>query len=125
MSDDTIKHCGDHMAPVPAILVGRIKRHKANAAHFRRLAKKRHRRAAYCARRAMALKRKGFNKRAAVALRKALYLKAMAGRAMVRAQFNLRRSTALRKIRLRRIQMLRARLRPGLRIRAARRRRPK
>lgn len=100
-------------------LMRRIKKYHANAVHFRRLARKRHRRAALWARRALALKRKGFNGRAAIALRNAMRLKGLAARAGVHAMFYRRRSVAVRKVRMRRLRVLRVRMRRGVGMRRA------
>jgi hypothetical protein len=106
------------MTVATARLARRIQRFKAKAVHFRKLARHRHKRAAYWTRRSHALRRQGFIGRAAIALRNAMRFKKLAARATLHATFYGRRSVAARKIRMRRIRTLRVRM-----LRAVRRRR--
>lgn len=86
------------MAPV-AKFAQRINAYKANAAHFTKLGRRRHRRAALLARRALVAKQSGYHRRAVALLKRALRVKAAAARAILRAKLNRARVAAARRAR--------------------------
>lgn len=85
--------------PALGYFAKRIVFHRRKARQFHRIAKRRHLRAAQLARRALVAQRNGRPIRARNLLRRALRLKAAAGRAGLRARFHGNRIARVRRAR--------------------------